>query len=36
MTSDIFGANAIVFYQMVNGNYYELAQGHAMKIAVGG
>jgi len=36
VTSAIFGATAIVFYQMVNGDYYELAQGHAMKIAVGG
>ena len=36
VTTALFGATAIVFYQMVNGELYELAQGHSMKIAVGG
>lgn len=36
VTSALFAATAIVFYQMVNGTLYEFAQGHAMKIAVGG
>ncbi|WP_431137508.1 hypothetical protein [Psychroserpens mesophilus] len=36
VTSAIFTGTAIVFYQMVNGELYELSQGHAMKIAVGG
>lgn len=36
VTSAIFAGTGIVFYQMVNGELYELAQGHAMKIAVGG
>lgn len=35
-TSAVFAGTAIVFYQMVNGELYELAQGHAMKIVVGG
>ncbi|WP_179019030.1 hypothetical protein [Winogradskyella forsetii] len=35
-TTALFGATAIVFFQMVNGELYELAQGHSMKIAVGG
>ena len=36
VTSAIFAGTAIVFFQEVNGQLYELAQGHAMKIAVGG
>lgn len=36
VTTAVFGGIAIVFYQMVNGELYELAQGHCMKIAVGG
>ncbi|SDR90546.1 hypothetical protein [Winogradskyella sediminis] len=35
-TTVLFGATAIVFFQEVNGELYELAQGHSMKIAVGG
>jgi hypothetical protein len=35
-TTALFGCTAIVFYQMVNGEFYELAQGHSMKIAVAG
>lgn len=35
-TTALFGATAIVFFQEVNGDLYELAQGHSMKIAVGG
>lgn len=35
-TTSLFGATAIVFFQEVNGELYELAQGHSMKIAVGG
>ena len=36
VTSAVFAGTAIVFYQEVNGELYELAQGHAMKIGVGG
>lgn len=35
VTSALFAGTAIVFFQMVNGDLYEFAQGHAMKIAVG-
>ncbi|MBO6880908.1 hypothetical protein [Winogradskyella sp.] len=33
VTTALFAGTAIVFYQMVNGELYELAQGHSMKIA---
>jgi hypothetical protein len=33
VTTALFAGTAIVFYQMVNGDLYELAQGHSMKIA---
>lgn len=36
VTTALFAGTAIVFYQMVNGELYELAQGHSMKITVGG
>ncbi|NRD22703.1 hypothetical protein HNV10_05595 [Winogradskyella litoriviva] len=36
VTTALFASTAIVFYQMVNGELYELAQGHSMKIAVTG
>ncbi|MFC0604955.1 hypothetical protein [Winogradskyella pulchriflava] len=35
-TTALFAGTAIVFYQEVNGELYELAQGHCMKIAVVG
>ncbi|WP_179352191.1 hypothetical protein [Winogradskyella vidalii] len=35
-TTALFGATGIVFFQEVNGDLYPLAQGHSMKIAVGG
>ncbi|WP_296383818.1 hypothetical protein [Winogradskyella sp.] len=35
VTTALFAGTAIVFYQMVNGELYELAQGHSMKIAAG-
>lgn len=35
-TTALFASTAIVFYQEVNGELYELAQGHCMKIAVAG
>ncbi|MAX70786.1 MAG: hypothetical protein CMC76_06735 [Flavobacteriaceae bacterium] len=36
VTTALYAATAIVFYQMVNGELYELAQGHCMKIATVG
>jgi len=36
VTSALFAATGIIFYQEVNGSFYELAQGHAMKVAVTG
>lgn len=36
ITTALYGATGIVFYQEVNGDLYELAQGHSMKIAVAG
>jgi hypothetical protein len=36
VTTALFAGTAIVFYQMVNGELYELAQGHSMKIAAVG
>lgn len=36
VTTALFAGTAIVFYQEVNGNLYELAQGHSMKIAAVG
>ncbi|MDY2586793.1 hypothetical protein [Winogradskyella aquimaris] len=33
VTTALFASTAIVFYQMVNGELYILAQGHSMKIA---
>ena len=36
VTTALFVGTAIVFYQEVNGELYELAQGHSMKIAVAG
>ena len=36
VTTALFAGTAIVFYQMVNGELYELAQGHCMKIAAVG
>lgn len=35
-TTAFFAGTAIVFYQEVNGEFYEMAQGHCMKIAVAG
>ena len=35
-TTALYAATAIVFYQEVNGDLYELAQGHCMKIAAVG
>ena len=35
-TSALFGAKGIIFYQEINGDRYELAQGNAMKVAVVG
>ncbi|APY06922.1 hypothetical protein BWZ20_00795 [Winogradskyella sp. J14-2] len=36
VTTALFAGTAIVFFQMVNGELYELAQGHSMKIATAG
>ena len=36
VTTAMFAGTAIVFYQEVNGELYELAQGHSMKIALAG
>lgn len=36
VTTVLIAGTAIVFYQMVNGELYELAQGHSMKIAAAG
>jgi len=36
VTTALFVGTAIVFYQEVNGELYELAQGHSMKIAAAG
>ena len=36
VTTALFASTAIVFYQEVNGAFYELAQGHCMKIAAAG
>ncbi|MDO6597260.1 hypothetical protein Q4512_10075 [Oceanihabitans sp. 2_MG-2023] len=35
-TTSLFAGTAIVFYQMVNGELYALAQGHCMQIAAAG
>ena len=32
-TTALYAGTAIIFYQEVNGEFYELAQGHCMKIA---
>lgn len=36
VTTALYAGTAIVFFQMVNGDLYELAQGHCMKIAAVG
>ncbi|MAB49396.1 MAG: hypothetical protein CMC05_12275 [Flavobacteriaceae bacterium] len=36
VTTALYAATGIVFYQKVNGDLYELAQGHSMKIAAAG
>jgi hypothetical protein len=36
VTTALYAGTAIVFFQMVIGDLYELAQGHCMKIAAVG